>query len=97
MDITKALGIAKSLKNHFRAFEELEAFVNAVAASQNYMAEFESRKAAIQEEIAVLEGKKRDMGKMEVAHAELEVKIKKAQNILDGLNAGVAEIKEKLG
>jgi type VII secretion effector (TIGR04197 family) len=97
MDIDKALGIARSLKNHYRAFEELDAFVVAVAATQGNMGELESRKKALEKEIATLEAKKTNLAEMEAAHAKMEEETNKAQEILNGLRSEIDKIKSKLG
>lgn len=96
MDINTALGIAKGLKNHFRAFERLDAFVKEAVSLQGVMKDFETRKAAIQEEIAGLESKKREMAEIEIAHAEMEREKEKLEKTVKDLKREIEGIKAKL-
>ena len=70
MDISKALGVAKALKNHFRAFEFLDEFVNEASALQNVVKEFETRKGKLQVEIKALELEKAEVGTVTAKHKE---------------------------
>lgn len=94
MDISKAMGIAKSLKNHFRAFEELESFVNAVAASQNFVSELEEKTTVLQEEIKALEKEKADAS---VAAKELkEAKVEQRGALMQTLEEDYSKRKEEI-
>lgn len=94
MDITKAIGIAKSLKNHFRAFEELETFVNAVAASQNFVAELEERKSELQDEIKALE--KEEAEASTAAKGFKEAKVKQGGALMQALEGDYLKRKEEI-
>ena len=94
MDIIKAMGIAKSLKNHFRAFEELESFVSAVAASQNYVAELEEKTAALQEEIKALEKEKAEISV--AAKGFKESKVKQGGALVEALEGDYLKRKEEI-
>lgn len=96
MEINEALNIARQLKNHFRAFEKIDELVNEGAALQNVMAEFESKKAAIQEEIAAL----RELKEREGAHVKtmelMAAEEAEARKRLDAIKDEIRRIKMKL-
>lgn len=94
MDIIKAMGIAKSLKNHYRAFEELGSFVDAVAASQNFVTELEEKTAALQEEIKVLEKEKAEVSV--AAKGFKESKVKQGGALIQALEGDFLKRKEEI-
>ena len=71
MDLGTAQNIAKQLRNHYRAFEHLDAFVRKTVALEGTLREFESRKAGLQKEVDALTEKKAKLPEMAARHAEL--------------------------
>jgi cell division protein FtsL len=86
MDTDKALEVAS---------KEVDGFASAVAIAHKLIGKLKSQKTAIQNEIKALEKKKQDMAEMERDHANKVVQIKKAQRILDGIEAKIADMKTK--